>query len=144
MRTEKVVLSIIAVIIGLLVAGAAFYFYQSTKILAPNADKTLAVKTPTPSPTPIPDSLVLSIENPVDESVVANKTIKITGKAATNAIVLISTPIDDTIASPSSTGDFSTTAMIDNGENPIVITAIEPNGSEVTKKLTVTYSTESF
>lgn len=144
MRTEKVVLSVSAVLIGLLVAGVAFYFYQSTKVISPTAEKAVAVKTPTPSPTPLPDSLILSLDSPKDESVVSSKTITVSGKAAVDATIVISTPVNDQTASPSSNGDFTTTVTIDSGENFITVTAIEPDGTEVTKKLTVTYSTESF
>jgi len=48
------------------------------------------------------------------------------------------------VITPSQEGDFSTTAIITSGENQITITAIAPNGEEVKKTVTVTYSTEEF
>lgn len=143
MRTEKIVLSFIAIFVGLCVAGVAFYFYQSTKVISPTATK-VAVTTSTPTPTPIDPNSLLSIQSPKDEAVVTSKTVTVNGKTDPNATIVISTPVDDQVATPSSNGDFTTTVTIDSGENQIIITAIAPDGQEVNKKLTVTYSTENF
>ena len=145
MKLEKVILSIIGVFFGLLVAGSAFYFYQSVMNHPKQSDKKVAgintAKTPTPSPTP---SFFLNIDNPKDESVVDNKTVSISGKTIPSATIIISTASDDQVLSPSSQGDFNTTETIDTGENQLIFTAIAPNGEEVKKTVTITYSTESF
>jgi len=145
MQLEKVILSIIGVFFGLLVAGSAFYFYNSMTTHAKPADKKVAgAKTnmlPTPTPTP---SFFLNIDTPKDESVSDNKTVSISGKTIPNATIIISTPSDDQVLNPSSQGDFTTTETIDTGENQLLFTAIAPNGEEVKKTITVTYSTESF
>ena len=52
MKKEKTVLSLIAITIGLLFAGVAFYIYQYTKILPPVKTKTVSVNAPTPTSKP--------------------------------------------------------------------------------------------
>src|SRR5438034_3357215 len=144
MKTEKVVLSFVAVLIGLLVAGAAFYFYESTRVISP-ASKHLATKT-SQSPTQVPESntpSVLAIDSPSDESVVTNKTLTVKGKTQPNATIEVTTPVDDEVTTASSAGDFSTSATLDDGTNQVSVTAIDANGQDETKILTVTYYTES-
>ena len=145
MKLEKVILSIIGVFFGLLVAGSAFYFYQSMTTHPKTMDKKVAGantnKQPTPTPTP---SFFLNIDTPKDESVTDNKTVSISGKTIPSATIIISTASDDQVLNPSSQGDFTTTETIDTGVNQLLFTAIAPNGEEVKKTMTITYSTESF
>ncbi len=141
MKTEKVILSFIALLAGLLVAGVAFYFYQSTKAIPPSSVRTVTVKPPSPTPK---SSIFLTIATPADEQVVANKTINITGNTIPDATVLVSTEIGDQVTTTAQNGNFQVTINLDNGENLIYITAIAPNGEEVTLIRTITYSTESF
>ncbi|MBI2074577.1 MAG: hypothetical protein HYT83_01925 [Candidatus Levybacteria bacterium] len=141
MKAEKIVISFIAVLIGVLVAGAAFYFYQSTKIVSPSQIKTVSIKSPTPTPS---SSIFLSVENPKNEDVVDTKTITVNGKTTSDAVIILSTISDDQVFTPTKIGSFSTTTTLNDGANLITITAIAPNGEEVKITKTVTYSTESF
>jgi hypothetical protein len=143
MKLEKLILSVIGIFFGLLVAGSAFYFYQrvtnhptNKKVIGTNIKKL-----PTATPTP---SFFLNIDNPKDESVTDNKTVKISGKTIPTATIIISTDTADQVITPSNQGDFSTTATIDTDENEITMTAIAPSGEEVKKTVTVTYSTAEF
>jgi flagellar basal body-associated protein FliL len=141
MKQERVILSFIMVLIGLLVAGIAFYLYQGTKKVP--SSKT-AIVTPSPSPAPISTSVYLSVDNPVDESVTANKTIKVSGKTTPGATVVIITNSDEDVVEPSSQGDFSTNITATDGQNLIQITAFGPDGQSVNSNKTVTYTTEDF
>src|SRR5258708_11760541 len=143
MKIEKVIFSFIGTVIGLLVAGGAFYFYNNSHPKPPEKKVAAAKITPTPTSTSNP-SFFLTIDEPKDESVSDTKTIKITGKTISDATVIISTAGDDQIATASSSGDFSTSATIDNDENQVLVTSIAPSGDEIQKTLTVTYSTETF
>lgn len=142
MKVEKIVLSFVAVLVGLLVAGVAFYLYQSTKALSPTSTHGVSVTSPTPTPKL---ATFLTIDSPQDESVTDNKTITISGKTTGDSTILLSTPTSDMIVTPvGSTGTYSASTTIQSGENVITLTAIAPNGDEVQKKITITYSTESF
>lgn len=141
MKGEKIVIAFIAVSIGILVAGAAFFLYQTTKTLPSAKTKTVSISSPTATPIP---SVFLTVDRPRDEEVSDKKTITISGKTASSATIVISTQSTDQVITPASNGNFSTTLTIDDGENQIEITSIAPNGEETRIIRTVTYSTESF
>src|ERR1035437_7163295 len=141
MKQERVILSFVMVLIGLLVAGALFYFYQSTKTVSPST--TTIVKNITPTPTPTA-KVYLSLSQPSDEEVVNDKTLSINGKTNPNATVIIITNADQQLIQPSSQGDFSTTITLDNEQNLIEIRSILPTGETIVVHKTVTYSIEQF
>ena len=141
MKQERVILSFIMVLIGLLVAGSAFYFYQSQK-----QAKTPVVQT-TISPTPKltqANVVFLNITSPTDEMVVTNKTLKVSGKTNPEATIIIITKSDQQVLQPNSTGDFTTTVDLSNDQNLISIMSILPSGESKQIQDTVTYSTSSF
>lgn len=140
MKTEKILLSFVAVLIGLIVAGIGFYIYQTTKALPSKNATGVSLATPTPT---LP-TVLLTIDTPQDESTTDNKTITISGKTDSKAILVVSTPTGDQVIKPSSVGNYSTTATITSGENDIHVTAIDPNGTSIEKIITVTFTTESF
>lgn len=142
MKTERIILSIIAIVIGLTVAAGAFYLYQTTKTIPEENNKppfTTSQPTPTSS-----SSLFLTVDQPKDEAVFDKKTITISGKTDKDAIVIISTNANDEVVTPAGNGDFSTTSTIENGQNQITIIAVAPNGEEQKIVRTVTFSTEEF
>jgi hypothetical protein len=141
MKKERTVLSIIAIAIGLLFAGIAFYVYQYTKILPPTKTKVVSVNVPTPTSKP---TISLSINEPSNEKVFANKVITVSGRTEENATVVIMSDSDFDVIKPSSVGDFSTTINLSGGVNIIRITAIAPNGEEQTIERTVGFTTEDF
>lgn len=140
MTKEKIILSVVAILGGLLVATAAFYLYQSTKVLPPSEQKTVSVK-PSPSPKP---QVLLTVDEPKDESISDNRIVKISGKTDSNALIIILTDSDQQVLNPSQTGNFSTTITIDSGATLVQITAIEKNGDTTTIERTVSYTSESF
>ena len=142
MKQERVILSFIMVLIGLLVAGVAFYLYQGTKTIPASKLKTVTVTTP--SPTAMPSAVYLNVDNPTDESVVDNKVLTVSGKTVVGATVVILTSSSRQVVQPSQAGDFSTTINLDDGENFIQIISFGPDGLSTTINRTVTYSTEDF
>jgi hypothetical protein len=142
MKQERVILSFIMVLIGLLVAGALFYFYQSTKKVSPSA---IGVTNPQTSPTPTPQPKIYLILNKLnDEEVVTNKTLNINGKTNPDATIIIVTQADQQVLKPTSQGDFSTTITLSDGENFIRIQSILPGGETTATQRTITYSTQNF
>lgn len=141
MKTEKLVLSFIAILGGLLVAGIVFYLYQTTKTIPSSKIKPIAITIPTPTPKP---SIFLSLITPNDESVVSNKTLNISGKTAPDATIVIISKNFEQVVSPSLNGDFSATLTLSSGSNVIEITAIASNGEQTKINRTVTYSLEEF
>lgn len=141
MKKEKLILSFVAVVFGLLVAGIAFYFFQTTKTV-PNAN-TKIISFVSPSPTPSP-SISLTLDQPKDEGVVNSKTLIVSGKTQGDAVVIVITDSSEDVITPLANGEFSTTVNLDDGQNILEIISIAPNGESVTSKKTVTYSQEEF
>lgn len=139
MKKEKVVIFFIAVVIGLIFAGIAFYFYQSTKAIAP-AKQNMAV-TPTPSPEP---SIYLNIQEPTDETVTDKKVVTVSGLTVPNGTITVLTKSDQDVITPTTTGTFSTTVNLDDGENLIRLIVIGLDGQVKETDRTVTFSTEDF
>lgn len=142
MKKEKLILYFVATLLGLLVAGIAFYLFQSTKTIS-NGTITTTIPISSPTPTNSP-SVSLTLTQPKDEEVVSNKVLVVSGKTQSNAIVAVITDSSDDVITPSANGDFSMTVNLDNGQNVLEIIAIAPNGESIAIKKTVTYSQEEF
>ncbi|MBI2613298.1 MAG: hypothetical protein HYW62_00780 [Candidatus Levybacteria bacterium] len=141
MKTEKLVLSFIATLFGLLVAGIAFYLFQATKTITPNNTKTVSFTSPTPTPVP---SVFLTVDRPKDEEVVNAKVLVVSGRTTANAVVIVITETSEDVITPAENGDFATTVNLDEGQNVLEIISIAPNGESIRLKKTVTYSQEEF
>lgn len=141
MKGEKIILLFFAVFIGLIVAGAAFYLYETSQTVSPATIRTIATISPSPTPG---SSLLLSIDSPKDQSVVTNKIITVSGKTDPSATVIVSTATVDSVVSPSATGTFSLTITLPDSENQIRILSIDPSGAENEKTLTIGYQTQDF
>lgn len=141
MKKEKIILSISALIIGILVAVTVFFLYQSTKKIKPEEIKTITINDPSPTPS---SGLFLTIDRPGDEEVVDQRTLTISGKTIPDAKIVILTQSNEEAAVPTKDGNFSTDILLDQNENIIEISSIAPNGEIVKVKRVVIYSTEDF
>lgn len=144
MKAEKVLLSFVAVLIGLVAAGGAFYLYQATRTVPAAKPKQIAI-IPSPTTAPLSDkNHLLNIDNPKDEAVFDKKLISVSGKSIAGALLTISSEDSDQVVKPASNGDFTLTTTIPNGTSILNITAVFPDGTEKKIIRTVTFSTESF
>ncbi len=143
MKIEKIILSFFAVLVGLIAAGVAFYFYQMTKVLPPDKTQTSLTPTNHPSPTPNNGNLLI-IDSPKNEAVSDKKTLSIAGKTAPNATIIVSSEDDDQVVKPAGNGNFSVTETLPDGTTFLQIKAIFADGTEKTMMQTITYSTASF
>lgn len=141
MKTEKIVLSFIAILVGLLVAFIAFFIYQSTKAIPPTKIPIISLPKPT---APLQPTVFLSIDNLQNESVTDKKILNINGKTNLDATIILSTLTNDQVVSPATNGNFSLTTSLNNGVNQITIIAIGADGTETKKTLIITYTTEQF
>lgn len=142
MKSERFILSFIAIIIGLLVAGGGFYIFQMTKAIPGPSNVT--VKTTQPTPTPDLAGYYITVDTPADESVVDKRTVTISGKTLPDATITVSTEGDIQVVKPTTTGTYSVTETIGEGTSTFQVSAIFSNGYEKTVTRTITYSTETF
>ena len=91
---------------------------------------------PTPPPSPTPASPLLTIVEPVDESVVEVSTITIRGQTLADAVVSVNGELVDV----DSNGNFSLRVTLDEGPNVFDIIATDEEGNEVTSELIVFYA----
>ena len=144
MKTERIVLSFVAILVGLLAAGVAFYLYQMTKTVPASKSQPLTLGSQI-TPTPTPDNgNFLSIDSPKDEDVSTTQTITVSGKTAKDATVIVSSEDSDQVVKPAANGNFSLTLNIGSGTTLIHITSVFANGEETSVTRTITYSTENF
>jgi hypothetical protein len=141
MKIEKIILSFVAIVLGLAFAGIGFYFFQATKTIEPDSS-TVSVATPTQPPSA--PSIFLTVDRPTDEEVVTGKTIIVTGQTKKDAVITVIANSSEDVITPTTNGDFSTTVTLEDGQNIIEIIAIAPNGESSKTKKTVTYSEEEF
>ncbi len=143
MSKEKIVLSFIAIILGLFVAGGAFYIYQMTRTISEEKPSTVneSVK-PTQPVSNNPNFLI--IEDPKNEEVFNKKIITIKGKTLSDATVIVSTQGSDQVVTPNTKGEFTLTHTLEDGINLLHVTAIFKNGEEQKVTRTVTSTTEEF
>jgi hypothetical protein len=147
MKAEKVILSFVAVFVGLIAAGIAFYLYQSTKVIPFDQTKptaTQVTKTAAPTSATAAGTDVFTVDDPSDQQVFSTKLVTIKGTAVKGATITVSTDDADQVVQPADNGDFTLTQTIPDGTSIIEFTAIFPDGTEKKIDRTVTFSTENF
>jgi hypothetical protein len=144
MRAEKVVLSFVAVLVGLIAAGAAFYLYQATRALPSSKTEPIEIAA-SPTPEPLSDKEHLfKVDNPKDEAVFDKRQVEVSGQTVRGATIIVSTEDGDEVVEPSDNGEFNLTITIPSGTSIMQITAIFSDGTEKRITRTVTFSTENF
>jgi hypothetical protein len=141
MNKEKILISFSAIIVGAIVGVGFLFFYQSTKKISPEEVKSISISDPSPTPA---SGLFLTINSPLDEQIVEERLITISGKTTPEAKIVILSPNDQVAAVPAEDGSFSTEVNISPDQNIIEISAISPNGETVKQRRIVSYTTESF
>jgi len=141
MKKEKILLLLIASVVGLIVAGIGFYIYESSKNIPTEKIKKVAVIAPTPTPKP---SIYLNVASPKNELVTDKRILTVSGKTIPNSNIIVLSPIDESAGTASSDGNFSLTVNLSDDQNIIRITAIAPNGETISEIRIVTFSTENF
>ena len=147
MKAEKIILSFVAVFVGLVAAGIAFYLYQSTKVVPNDQTQPVATQITKAPATALGTTATadnLTIDEPSDQQVFDKKLITIKGTAVKGATIIVSTDDSDQVVQPADNGDFTLTQTIPDGTSLMEFTAIFPDGTEKKIDRTVTFSTQNF
>jgi cytoskeletal protein RodZ len=83
----------------------------------------------------VTSEIALTIISPTNGATVTTAKVVVTGKTKPNAEVFVND--EETVADAS--GNFSVTLSLDEGDNPIVISANDDNGNVAEKELIVNY-----
>lgn len=141
MKKEVLIAIITGFALGLLITFGVWTANRAIK-KTPEPE-TLVSPTPQAESTPTAESseISLTIYSPEDNFLTDQEEIEISGKTASQAVVVIIYPEGEKILEADENGDFSTMITLDGGDNEIEITAYDQGGSEIKKTLTVVYST---
>jgi len=139
MKKEVLLAITIGFIIGLVLT---FFVYKSqlgrnasSEILSPLSSGEVSTKV---------DSLSeksLTIIAPIDQSISSEGKTTITGSNSPLSWVLIMGEKGEKVVQADEKGNFETDLLLVSGENEITVTAIKPDGTEISKTLTIVYST---
>lgn len=140
MRKEVTLAITIGFIIGL---ALTYILYKSQlgrsaggEILTPLANNN-EILTET-SPTPVKS---LTIISPIDQSISSEGKTTIAGSNSPLSWITILGEKGEKVVQADEKGNFETDLLLISGENEITITAIDQNGNNISKTLTVVYST---
>lgn len=112
--------------VGLLIAISVIYapqilsFRPSFSFLNRNDKNTTEKLDTTPTP---PQTKELDIQSPKNEAIVSADSIEIKGTSDPKSTIIVSTELEDKIATPSSSGSFSFDIGLQEGVNIIYITS---------------------
>lgn len=140
MFKEKVLVTFLAILGGIVFSIGLFFIYQKTQQLStkpPSNKETVEI-------TPTPVKFFLNIDNPQNEAVFDKKIIQLSGKTLGTAVVVIMGQDKEFVLMPAADGSFSTTITLLDGVNQVEVIAINADGKIITDKLTATYTKEDF
>ena len=138
MRKEVLIAIIIGFGLGLVITFGIWTANQALKKSATTEETPPAVEEPVASPAP---ELSLLITSPEDNSISTEEKIEVSGQAVPKAIVVVLYQEGEKILEADETGNFSTEISLVGGENQITVSAYDEEGNEISKNLTVVYST---
>lgn len=136
---------ILAIIIGIILGTIVLY---GLKIANQTVENQKTELTPTPTtvvltPTVTPTNS-LTIDTPTDHSVSFTPTITLTGHTKPLTAVALSVETTDDIIQSDEQGNFTTEITLIGGENIITATIANQDGSVVTKKISVIYTSSAI
>lgn len=85
------------------------------------------------SPTAIVSQIFLQVDEPADNATVSGTSVKVSGKTIANAFVFI----NEKELKADAQGNFSTTVALEEGENYILVVAVDNLGNSAEKEILV-------
>ena len=129
--------NLIILFTGLIFLGVLYYIlniqYERPKTLLSNGPVTTS-----------PKSLLLSLEQPEDSSLIFTNSIVVSGKTGPLREILIYTDTNDLVIESKPDGSFSGRLDLDEGENRITVAVFDSTGESRSLERTVYYSKEKI
>jgi hypothetical protein len=142
MKKEAIFAILIGIIVGL---GITFGIYTIRKNKTSEIDQQIQnlASTPTPAPEDNGNSKLL-ITSPKDESILSSTSLRISGNAEPNEMIVIFINEKEYITQADSIGAFAKDVELDDGGNIIDVTSVATDGSQTTQTLNVVVSKASL
>jgi len=138
MKKEILLAVVVGLVFGLIITLGAYRARNSQ----------FSPLTPTPIATPSPSSDLdtgsLLLHTPLDEEIVDNEKVTITGTTKPNVFVGIFINNNQTITTADASGNFSVEKTLEAGSNYIVVQTISEDGKTTNVERTVIFSTVDF
>lgn len=144
MRKEVLIAIVLGFVLGLVIT---FGLWSANKAMKSKEALTQTEETATPTlvPTPTPAQVFsLAILTPEDESVQNKEKVTVSGTTEPEAQVVVIGEKDEKIVTADSKGKFEAEIVLENGTNEITVSAANEAGDEVTKTISVVYTTVEF
>lgn len=142
MKKEAIFAILIGIIVGL---GITFGIYTIRKNKTSQIDQQMqsleTEATPTPE-APVNDKLLIT--SPKDESILADTSLRISGNAEPNEMIVVVVNDKEYITQADSIGAFAQDVELEVGGNVIDVTSIAADGKQTTVTLNVAVSTASL
>ncbi len=146
MNKDAILASIIGFGIGLLITGGVIIGPRLLTQLKNNkgdvASATTEKKTEaSPTPESSKSNQELTIDSPTKETILHDSTTEVSGKAPSQAVIVIGTTEDETVVETKDTTSYKATVTLKEGKNDISVASIL-NGKETVERVTVYYTSE--
>ena len=140
MRKEILIAIIVGVIVGL---GITFGLFTVRQRIFPNttAREINSSREQNPTPTPTATQRNLVIQQPENNLLTDQSSVKVVGRALPNSYITILTPDNEALTVADQDGDFAQDVELDLGGNRVTVVAIAPDGQQEEVVLSVVYST---
>lgn len=132
---------ILAIVIGFSLGLAMTFFVYKTQFQ--NSKTTIVSPLPEQvdiSPTAVP-SQALSLTSPIDQSIAKEGKTSVSGVTIPLSWVLILGEKGEKMIKTNEKGNFETDLLLTSGENEIKVTVLGEKGDEISKTVTIVYST---
>lgn len=146
MKREAVIVGLFGLGLGLLVAWGIWSFRG--RATPQSTDTNIITETPsagttlTPKPTAPAAALTLSL--PENQSATDQQMATVSGKTASGSQIVISSSVEDKVATADAQGNFQSQINLEEGENEIIVTAYLPNGKTEQVTRMVIYSKDAL
>ena len=139
----------VAIFIGFIIGGlAAFGVIYLPSLLSRvfRTNDQVTVPAPTPPVSISATALSLDITEPEDNSVILTDKTTIKGKIQPESakLIIVDTNNESVTISTNDIGEFSEEVSLDEGINPISVSAYDDNGNRETKTVTLFYTAEKL
>ncbi len=94
---------------------------------------------PEPEVKPSESEVRLTINSPIDQEVVTNKALTVSGQTSAAANLTIVGAKEDVVSQADAAGAFSEKVTLDEGDNKITVTVFGSDGNQTSRTLTVFY-----
>lgn len=144
MKKEVILAIVIGFGLGLVITFGIWVANRSLKNLGGakpvTSPETVLTSTPSPNPSPV-TSAGLTVSTPADEALVTDPNIKVTGVTTKGNFVIVMHENGQDSVTVDDKGNFTDAVKLMGGYNTITVVSVSPAGEQVSKTLTVTYTT---